>query len=211
MTAKPVFPNRPPLHQRTPREAPAVKRFNQLVDDLVEKEMSSFKASVADLSGVTESGSELKMGFTAKSPPGSIISLVFTENSLIADAAQPAITFKTLNYDLSTGKPLALVDLFRPKAPYLGSLASYCRNELVQKGTLQFAEGALPTTENYQLWALTADGVELTFADYQVAPHPVGPQVVLVPFDQLRTVLDPQGPASRVKPSRAGAGILQGP
>ena len=45
-----------------------------------------------------------------------------------------------------------------------------------------FSDGAKPTPENYAVWNVSADGLVITFNEYQVAAYAAGPQEVVIPF-----------------------------
>jgi hypothetical protein len=52
----------------------------------------------------------------------------------------------------------------------------------------------LRVPENYAVWNLSAEGLVITFNEYQVAAYAVGPQVVVIPFTALKDISDPRGP-----------------
>lgn len=180
---------------------PRVGTFNQSVGSLIDQQISDFKQQAAQTYGepTPGTGSTLSIDYTLKSPPGQIISIVIKSDAYYAGAAHPGHTFQTINYDLSTGKVLKFSQLFTPGAAYLDALATFCSQELTKRDALSFPEGAAPTEENYKNWAMTADGLEIIFEEYQVAPYAMGPQTVLVPYTYLQKLLDPKGPVSKVK------------
>jgi hypothetical protein len=110
--------------------------------------------------------------------------------------AHPGSRHVPLNFDLSEGRPLALADLFRPEADYLGAIAGYSIQELGENPEILFTdfEQAAAAPENYQVWAITPQGILVIFEEYQVAPYAAGPQFVVVPYSVLETLLDPAGP-----------------
>jgi len=126
-----------------------------------------------------------------------ILSIYF-ETSAYIGGAHPSQYHTTLNYDLTTGRTLALADLFRPGIDAVQSVADYCINDLRQRQDMLFPDyattGAAPQPENYQAWNVTSLGLLITFDEYQVAPYAAGPQTVLIPYPALETLLDPLGP-----------------
>jgi hypothetical protein len=123
-----------------------------------------------------------------------LLAILF-ENLHYLGGAHPGSYHRTLNYDFTTGQQLALSDLFVPGAAYLERIAEFCLNELRRKLDPDIWEsGASPTPENYQVWALTSEGLLIIFESYQVAPYAAGPQFVIVPYDLLADILQPQGP-----------------
>jgi hypothetical protein len=111
-------------------------------------------------------------------------------------AAHPGDYSLTLNHDLGQSRELALGDLFLPNSNYLEAISNYCIAELGKQPFFDgaFTDGANPTAENYRNWNILPEGLMVTFDTYQVGPGAAGPQMVVVPWDQLSAVIDPQGP-----------------
>ena len=105
----------------------------------------------------------------------------------------------TFNYDLATGRRLALADLFAPGAPYLERLSELSRQLLLAQPDFDQLQdfvlpGTEPKVENFAGWTLTDQDLVITFSEYQVAPYAMGMPHVSIPFASLRTLLDPAGP-----------------
>ncbi len=115
-----------------------------------------------------------------------------------------------LNFDLTTGREIELRRLFRSESAALAVLSRYCIAELLDQQrasglpSLMVEEGAEPEAEKYASWALTPDGLAVTFAEYQVGPGCIGEPEVVVPFDVVADVVDAKGPLSRLLARRAG-------
>ena len=109
---------------------------------------------------------------------------------------------QVLNYDLKSGKKLALADLFKDKSKYLSVIASYCQKELKDRAKKPEAmilmelidSGAGPRADNYRAWNITKKGLWITFDPYQVAAYAAGPQYILVPYSALKDLIKPDGP-----------------
>jgi hypothetical protein len=52
--------------------------------------------------------------------------------------------------------------------------------------------GADPLSENYQRWNISNEGLTITFDAYQVAAYAAGPQIVVIPFSALQSIINPQ-------------------
>jgi hypothetical protein len=181
--------------QLTGSDDPRVTAFNQRLKDLVTKEVDTWRESFQQVT-VVSNGSSLDESYTQIYQMGDLWSLKFDFRFYSDGAAHPGLYSITLNYDLGQGRELALGDLFLPNAGYLEAVANYCVTELSKQPGFDepFSDGAKPTPENYDNWNITPDGLLITFDMYQVAPGVSGPIQVLVPYDQLQTVIDPQGP-----------------
>jgi hypothetical protein len=128
-----------------------------------------------------------------------LISILFEDFAYLG-GAHPGTFYVALNYDASTGKTLALQDLFKPGTNYLDLLSSLSIAELQTRTDMLFDDfdtnGATPLEENYRVWAFTPQGLLVVFPEYQVAPYAAGAQTVLIPYDALAAYLDPAGPLS---------------
>jgi hypothetical protein len=181
----------------TGSDDPRVQNFNAEMIALVNKAIADFKQNLAELT-VTPviAGSSFDVRYTLLSPPGNIYSLKFEMEGYISGSAHPYHLSQTVNYNLEQGKDIALIDLFLPNSDYLGVMATYCAAQLSSRNIgfdSGFTEGAGPTPQNYRNWNITANGLLITFDEYQVAPYVAGPQTVTVPYSELRSFINPQG------------------
>jgi len=127
-----------------------------------------------------------------------VLSVLFV-NFFYLGGAHPGSYHWSINYDFATGQELSLGDLFIPGSPYLERISDYSIQQLNER--LEFdiwEDGAEPTLENYDVWALSADGILIIFDEYQVAPYAAGPQQVIVPFDIFADIIHPQGPIGQL-------------
>lgn len=174
-----------------------VVTFNQAAERIVQNQIDSFKQMLGDMSIVPiVAGSGFYLQHTLLSPPGNILSLKFEISQYADGAAHPFGYSITLNYDLEQGQEVGLEQLFLPGTDYLQVIADYCQTELKKRdiGFDIFTEGANPTPENYRNWNITANGLLITFDEYQVAAYAAGPQTVVIPYAALKDIIDPQGP-----------------
>ncbi len=174
--------------------------FNAAADKIIEDTAGSFKSDTLQYQTgedlppeISALGSYMDVGYQFFTPTESLLSISFGVNWYSAGAAHPNSYSRTLNYDFDNGTILALADLFKPDTQFLAALSAYSIQVLTEKGTLMFPDGAQATTENYQNWNLTPDGLLITFDDYQVAPHVAGPQQVVIPYAELTDLIDPDG------------------
>jgi hypothetical protein len=117
-------------------------------------------------------------------------------------AAHGGTALETWNFDLATGQRLALADLFSPGVDYLDAIATEARRSLLDRyatdrSSRQWVkDGTQPNEANYSGWAMTPDGLEITFGQYQVAPYAEGMPVFVIGWSRLAGLLDPGGPAA---------------
>jgi hypothetical protein len=175
---------------------PRLTYFNNLASLLTLEEIGVFKGFLIGLHPSPISvGSSYHQTYTLESPPGEVYSFKFVISTYIDGAAHPGTHSRTLTYDLYTGQQVQLEQLFKPGSPYLLLISEYCQAELSRRpiGFDQFATGADPTEANYGLWNITADGLLITFDEYQVAAYAAGPQEVVVPYAALQSAIAPSG------------------
>jgi Protein of unknown function (DUF3298) len=182
----------------TGSDDPRVKNFNAEMTALVTKAVSDFKQNPADpnLTPVSE-GSSFDVQYKLLSPAGDVLSIKFDIEGYRSGAAHPFHSSQTINYDLEKGADLTLVGLFLPNSAYLQTISTYCAAQLKARDIgfdSGFSQGADPTPDHYRSWNITADGLLITFDEYQVAAYAAGPQLVTVPYSELKTLIDPQGP-----------------
>jgi len=183
--------------QLTGSDDPRVTAFNQRLNELVTKEVDTFRQSfLQNTAPIVTNGSFVEVTYTLTSQQADTWSFKFDVHFYSDGAAHPGSYSLTLNHDLAGDRELALADLFLPNSNYLEAISSYCIAELSKQPFFEgpFAEGAQPTPENYRNWNITPAGLLITFDEYQVAPYAAGPQQVTIPYNQLQTLIDPQGP-----------------
>ena len=189
---------------------PNFEKFNQLVRGSVMKKVSEFKKNMQP-EGNEEPrpegsmGSDLTIGFTVALAQDDLISIQFDVGSYFQGAAHPNSYTEVVNFDLKNGKQLKLSDLFKPGAKYLQSIANYCiadlkKQQATEKGKAlsdsEIDTGAAPVAKNYQSWTITKKGLGVNFDSYQVGPYAAGPQFVMVPWGNLKDVINPEGPVA---------------
>jgi hypothetical protein len=179
---------------------PRVQAFNSLAEGVVSHAVNEFKASLKYVPSTSiTSGSFIDVAYKLVSPPGNLLSLKFAIMGYSDGAAHPYHYSQTLTFDLEQGQEVELADLFIPNSDYLQVIADYCKAELATRDIAfeAFSTGADPTEENYRNWNITAAGFQITFDEYQVAAYAAGPQIVAIPYSQLSSIIDPQGPAAQ--------------
>lgn len=183
---------------------PRLTAFNQQMTVLVQAEVDAFKQNLLMVTvEPIANGSFLEVVFEQVSPAGNLISLKFTVNYYSDGAAHPGSYSHAATYDLQAGSFLSLDRLFTPGADYLGAISTYCKNQLAARD-IGFDPASVTGAEadmvNYQNWNVTADGLLITFDEYQVAAYAAGPQTVTIPYGELQSILAADGPLAGFLP-----------
>jgi hypothetical protein len=172
--------------------------FNQLVETMTRGELDTFKSFAgqypppADLPETM--GSFIDISYNIDEPTPNLVSVFFREFTYSAGAAHPNQVTFVLNYDLAAGKSLSLEDLFQPGSDFLSVLSNYSIADLQKRDISSWSDGAGPKLENFKSWSIEQQGLRITFDPYQVAAYAMGPQEVFVPYTELQSIIDKQGP-----------------
>ncbi len=176
-----------------------VQEFNEKVHDLVMSEISYFRENILSHMSVVpvSTGSFFDTRYSLVYQRGELWSLKFDFHGYADGAAHPFHYSLTINYDLQDGQKISLSDLFAEESGYLKAISSYCIAELSKRDIGfygGFEHGAEPTAENYRNWNIANEGLLITFDEYQVAPYAAGPQIVTIPYNELKSLVNLQGP-----------------
>jgi hypothetical protein len=194
--------------QLTGGSNPNFEKFNQVVRASVTKRVAGFKKDMAPEEGEEpppegSMGSDLNVSYDVGLAQDDLISVQFSVGSYYQGAAHPNTFTEVVNYDLKNGKQLKLADLFKPGAKYLQAIANYCIADLKKQAKDKGLEdegiqdGAAANAKNYQSWTITRKGLGINFDAYQVGPYAAGPQYVLVPYSNLKDLINPEGPVGQ--------------
>ena len=195
--AKPPSTVTAQIPQLTGSEDPRVASFNQAVNDLVHTEIESFKQSLTGLSDPPQfASSTFDAQYNVIYQAGNLWSLKFDMTIYVDGAAHPGELSRAINYDFSHSQTLNLADLFLADSNYLQVLSKYCSDELATRdiGFDATTIGAEPVLENYRNWNIAADGLMITFDRGQVAAYAAPAQIVIIPYSELTSIANPQGP-----------------
>jgi hypothetical protein len=186
-----------PFLEETDAQAQA---FNQAVAAFVKESIDGFEKDLADWQVAPEAPGEDGIWIDSEVTlnTNDLVSILFTVSVFFRGAAHPNHESFVLNYQLDQARILQLADMFQPQSDYLERIAAYCIQELPQHSDMLFEnfaqEGAAPSAENYRFWNLTLQGVQISFDQYQVAPYVAGRQQITIPYAELRSIINPQGP-----------------
>ena len=183
----------------TGSDDPRAQTFNNAVEDIITHEINYFRENVlAEMPPVSVSnGSSFNAQYSLIFQRDDLWSLKFSFSGYADGAAHPYQYSVSFNFDLQQGEPLTLAGLFPPDSDFLTVISRYCISELTRRDIGfygGFQQGADPSAENYRNWNITADGLLITFDEYQVAPYAAGPQTVIVPYGELAPLINSKSP-----------------
>ncbi len=122
-----------------------------------------------------------------------IISISFRHSYMAT--FHPIDGFESINYDLKTGRPLQLKDVFKAKIKYLRVLSKLSRNKLAEEFQMSEADwwiekGTAPIEKNFGAWNITPEGLVISFGDYQVGTYAMGAPSITIPLTDLKNLLN---------------------
>lgn len=114
----------------------------------------------------------------------------------IAMSVHPFSFSYSLNYDAQQGEFIQLSDLFLPSIDPIEQLEVYVDPVLIDRDFGYTAGTAGEVMAERENWNLLSEGLQINFDVYEVAPYAAGPQNILIPWEDLTGIIDPDGPAS---------------
>lgn len=187
-----------------PGEAPAVDAANREIRALVDGVIGTFRGQAGEYAagpGAEGQGWEgpdwsLTLDYDSPHRTDRYLAIPFTGYEYTGGAHGMPLNLP-LVIDLASGRRVPPEGLFRPGTNWLERLSEHCLKalrgrELLSADDQWLREGTAPTLENYGLLLPGSDGLTVTFAPYSVAPYAAGIQEVLIPYRELKGLLDPK-------------------
>jgi len=180
-------------------------KINTLIQDEIRSIIDTFVYNIKDYdySSVSdEFTSEFETGFDVYYSQGNIFSFTYEIYEYVAGAAHPYSYSKSVNFDLTKMKRLGLSDFFKRGEKDLKKVSDFCYKDLTRQGKENgydfeqeaFKEGLDPTSENFENICITPDGLYIIFNPYQVLAYVFGQQTVTIPYSDLKSIINPDGP-----------------
>jgi hypothetical protein len=113
------------------------------------------------------------------------------------------LSAETLNFDMGTGQRIAFNDLFIDSTTALVFISSESVTLLHEQFGTDYeptlaGDGTSPTPTNFRNWALTPDGLKITFDENQVTSRNGITPSIVVPWGTLRPILVQTGPVAQL-------------
>ncbi|MGE5674898.1 MAG: WG repeat-containing protein [Mycobacterium leprae] len=96
------------------------------------------------------------------------------------------------HFDLTTGAEYGLTDLFKPGADYAPRLQSLVSSQIAARSTETWFEKN-PAILAKQRFTIQADGLQLWFYPYEIAPYVAGFPSFLIPYNQIADLINTDG------------------
>jgi hypothetical protein len=164
------------------KENEMLHRFKKELGELLPADVSPSQKE-AQLRKITSMGTHT-MTYQIIQANNTYISIIFDCYNNVLGCAHPSENWHCFNYDVKRKKIMKLADLFDSQSKYLEKFSALCAQDL----QMQFAgknyddlikQGTVAHPDNFAFFTFTQDQITLYFAQYQVAPYSLRPQVTL--------------------------------
>lgn len=195
------------------------KQFNQYVKSLVDEQILDFTNFLIDKEKEVKDKSkpeyEISLDYKIEYVSNDFVSVLLNWHGYSGYLNEDYFP-STVNFDFAKGKTVKLADLFKPKANYLEKLSEFsleklkhtclscpCKdgirageplpegvvNNIEKSGTFDLAEAVSAKEESFNKWSVAAEGLKITFDEYEVGPGCIGIVHIVIPFADLKPVL----------------------
>jgi len=126
-----------------------------------------------------------------------------TIDSIFNGGAHPNSNIAYQVFSMKTGKPLELSslvaadkmgELTRISEKHFRRVRSLKPDETYEQAGFQFEQNRFSLNENF---LVSKDGLAFCFNQYEIAPYAMGITELTIPWSDLKTVINPGGPAAR--------------
>ena len=124
-----------------------------------------------------------------------VLSLRNIERRLVSGAAGDAAETFTETFDLETGQPVLIYELFDPDTDWVDALSAEAITRLESEPWVDERRhiGAGPEEENFALYNLTRGGLVLSFAPFSVGGSGSNTASITIPYRSLEGYWLPNG------------------
>jgi hypothetical protein len=181
-------------------------QINQALKTFASNRLNRFLADAKQNANETMGDYELQIDFSQGLVNQKMANFLFSIYSYTGGAHPNTVT-EAQNFNLQTGRKLALADFMKPD--YLSFLSDFSRVALKKEEAIQsenaggddqwLKDGTAPKVENFDAFMLTSDGLSIHFDAYQVASYAAGPFDMTVPYSRMIEMIKPNSVASGLK------------
>jgi hypothetical protein len=194
-------------------------KFNQYVKKQVDEQIADFTNFLLDkekeATSKVRSEYEIELNYQIEYVSDGFISVLMNWRGYTGGMNLDYFP-STINYDLKRGKVIGLSELFEPNSKYLEKLSEVsleklkrtclrcpCKdgtdageplpkgviNDVNEGGMFGLTEAVAAKEENFSGWSIVAEGLKITFHEYQVGPGCIGIIDIVIPFTDLQPIL----------------------
>lgn len=179
--------------------------MNRAIDSINKEHIRIFTDDLRTLEYTDEfkgMGTDLTTDYQVVYHMNSFVSISMLHYEMIAGMAHPMHFSYSFNYDYVNKGLLSIDDLFIPGSGYMKFISNYCKQDLKRQAkdngyTLDKSmlnEGTAVTKDNYKVFTVDENGVNVIFITNQVGPYALGEQTVKIPKSKLMKYIDGKSP-----------------
>ncbi len=182
--------------------------INSCIDSLWGNRVGDFKNEVKGLpeKPCTDQPSGLTVTYKTVYNDNSLFSFSFETFSAPDCANHPYNYTTTLNYSATSVGAFSINDIFIKDKPYLKFISDYCMKELKARAVKDkldnindmLTQGTTANADNFRVFNVSPKELIITFNPYQVGPWIWGTQSVSIPFSEMKSMIDPNGPVGQL-------------
>ncbi len=127
-----------------------------------------------------------------------VLSIRFDETFYSSGAANPLAAVDTFNFDLTTGRPLELSDVFGG-SEFGFALDALARQHIIDELYDGDVEALAAWVSDDELlisphWALGPAAFEMSFEELEIGPGVFGAPTISIPYQEIGVYVNPEGP-----------------
>lgn len=191
-----------------PGNTPSIKQANDFIRNEIEKKIRDFETDAKESASLGFDIPDDVKSYVAGSPSieernERYVAIFMGMEWYMLGAAHPFHTIDTYVYDYQKEKLVSAEEFFNAGSEYLSLLSVLSKEDLLaqeENGDVGFTyqtdmveEGTAPKKENFMRMLPLHDGLVIYFNEYQVAAYAAGPQQVVIPYDKLAGIINPDG------------------
>lgn len=181
----------------TTKKLEIIVHYPEIHNTVIDQDIKRWAQQLVEKFKITNSEKEITIGpyelradYSITKPSNKAVSIIYTITDYTG-GAHGNLEISVFNYNMPTGQPLDLTDIFEDLNSALKIMAKYsykCLSETL--GDMSDEEmlrtGTAPELDNYNSIALTPKGIRIFFQPYQVAPWAAGPQQIDMTLEDLK-------------------------
>ena len=173
-------------------------KINDAITVKVNELISTFTDSGLPVVASGDAPSTLQGDYSIALNTATLVSLRFTALTDVTGAAHPVGRPGSITVVVSSGATVGLPDLFSDQAKALSTVTSQCKSQLTKTlGPDLTWDGKASSFDFFsKAWAITPLGLELVFAQGDLASQAAGMPSATVPWSSLKSVVKSGGPAA---------------
>ncbi len=187
--------------------------LDTLLNATAHRAIGSFKKDLAAVSAANGTGNKnlyvLHIDYNIYHHSPNLWSIFFDKEIFLEDELWHK-ELDTINYDVSSGKELGIRDMFRANAAAINELYKYSAEKMQANISAQdnydatlFDKGISPDIANYDLFAMTQDGLIIFFDYGQLAADENGYYSIVIPYGAISDMcLTEEGLPRAIDPSK---------